>query len=183
MAHIRLGERAEGRNPLIKDFVPLASLDDLVFGGWDPISPNALEAARTVRRARRARPRPDLGELEGVVAMDAVFDQDWVSRLDGIRVKTRRQQDGAGRGADGRHRALPGRERLRPPRHGVVRRRPRPTASVTDVHQTRRGVRGGPRAANDELISPSQIYAYAAIMSRRALRQRRAEPQLRPARA
>ena len=47
MAHIRLGDREEGRNPLIKDFVPLASLDDIVFGGWDPISPNALEAART----------------------------------------------------------------------------------------------------------------------------------------
>ena len=38
MAHIRLGKREEGRNPLIRDFVPLAGLDDLVFGGWDPIS-------------------------------------------------------------------------------------------------------------------------------------------------
>ncbi|MCC6184871.1 MAG: inositol-3-phosphate synthase, partial [Microthrixaceae bacterium] len=47
MAHIRLGRREEGRNPLIRDFAPLAQLDDLVFGGWDPISPNALEAART----------------------------------------------------------------------------------------------------------------------------------------
>ena len=47
MAHIRLGRREDERNPMIKDFVPLASLDDVVFGGWDPISPNALEAART----------------------------------------------------------------------------------------------------------------------------------------
>ena len=47
MAHIRLGAKEEDRNPLIKEFVPLAELDDLVFGGWDPISPNALEAART----------------------------------------------------------------------------------------------------------------------------------------
>ena len=47
MAHIRLGRRNEGRNPLIRDFVPLANLDDLVFGGWDPISSNVLEAART----------------------------------------------------------------------------------------------------------------------------------------
>src|SRR4051794_24783678 len=47
MAHIRLGGREEGRNPMIKDFVPLASLDDIVFGAWDPISPNALEAAST----------------------------------------------------------------------------------------------------------------------------------------
>ena len=42
MAHIRLGKKDDARNPLIKDFVPLADLDDLVFGGWDPITPNAL---------------------------------------------------------------------------------------------------------------------------------------------
>ena len=47
MAHIRLGTKEENRNPKIKDFVPLADLDDIVFGGWDPISPNAMEAART----------------------------------------------------------------------------------------------------------------------------------------
>ena len=40
MAHIRLGKKDDERNPLIKDFVPLAGLDDLVFGGWDPITPN-----------------------------------------------------------------------------------------------------------------------------------------------
>ncbi|MCZ7629431.1 MAG: inositol-3-phosphate synthase [Microthrixaceae bacterium] len=39
MAHIRLGRREEGRNPMIREFVPLAELEDLVFGGWDPISP------------------------------------------------------------------------------------------------------------------------------------------------
>src|SRR6185503_3196079 len=87
MAHIRLGSRIEGRNPLIKDFVPLASLDDLVFGGWDPISPNALEAARTAGVLEERDIGPISRELEGVVAMDAVFDKDWVSRLDGTRVK------------------------------------------------------------------------------------------------
>lgn len=49
MAHIRLGKKEEGRNPLIKEFVPIATLDDLVFGGWDPISPNVLEAAHRRR--------------------------------------------------------------------------------------------------------------------------------------
>ena len=53
MAHIRLGTRDENRNPLIREFVPLAELDDLVFGGWDPISPNALEAATYRGCARR----------------------------------------------------------------------------------------------------------------------------------
>src|ERR671921_553089 len=46
MATIRLGKRTENRTPLIKDFVPLAGLDDLVFGAWDPIPDDALTAAR-----------------------------------------------------------------------------------------------------------------------------------------
>ena len=46
LATIRLGKRTEGRTPLIKDFVPLAGLDDLVFGGWDIYEDNAYEAAR-----------------------------------------------------------------------------------------------------------------------------------------
>ncbi len=45
MGHIRLGKRTDNRNPMIKDFVPLASLDDLVFGGWDPIPDDAYAAA------------------------------------------------------------------------------------------------------------------------------------------
>src|SRR5438270_4951633 len=87
MAHIRLGSRSEGRNPLIRDFVPLASLDDLVFGGWDPISANALEAALTAGVLEERDLAPISGDLEGVVAMDAVFDQAWVKNLDGSRVK------------------------------------------------------------------------------------------------
>src|SRR4029078_9299899 len=87
VAHIRLGERSEDRNPLIRDFVPLARLDDLVFGGWDPISPNALEAARTAGVLDERDLAPVSAELEGVVAMDAVFDQRWVKKLEGHRVK------------------------------------------------------------------------------------------------
>ena len=45
MATIRLGKRTENRSPLIKDFIPLAELDDLVFGAWDPIADDALTAA------------------------------------------------------------------------------------------------------------------------------------------
>ena len=46
MATIRLGKRTENRSPLIKEFVPLASLDDLVFGAWDPIPDDAYTAAK-----------------------------------------------------------------------------------------------------------------------------------------
>ena len=42
---VRLGKRTEGRTPYIKDFVPLAGLNDLVFGGWDIFEDNAYEAA------------------------------------------------------------------------------------------------------------------------------------------
>ena len=47
MGTVRLGKRTEGRSPLIKDFVPLATLDDLVFGGWDIFDDDCYEAART----------------------------------------------------------------------------------------------------------------------------------------
>ena len=83
MAHIRLGARDEDRNPLIREFVPLAELDDLVFGGWDPISANVLEAARTCGVLEERDLAPISSELEGIVAMDAVFDQRWVKKLEG----------------------------------------------------------------------------------------------------
>ena len=47
MGTVRLGKRTEGRSPLIKDFVPLADLDDLVFGGWDIFEDDCYEAAKT----------------------------------------------------------------------------------------------------------------------------------------
>ncbi len=87
MAHIRLGARDDDRNPLIREFVPLAELDDLVFGGWDPISANVLEAARTAGVLEERDLAPLSAELEGIVGMDAVFDQRWVKKLDGVRVK------------------------------------------------------------------------------------------------
>ena len=55
MGTIRLGKRTDGRAPLIKDFVPLASLDDLVFGGWDIFDDNCYEAAVDGGRARARR--------------------------------------------------------------------------------------------------------------------------------
>ena len=87
MAHIRLGKKEDVRNPLIRDFVPLAGLDDLVFGGWDPITPNALEGAQAAGVLEERDLAAISAELEGIVAMDAVFDQRWVKKLDGNRVK------------------------------------------------------------------------------------------------
>ena len=88
MGTIRLGKRTDGRSPLLKDFVPLASLDDLVFGAWDIFEDDGYEAAR---KAQVLKPdlleqlRPD---LESIVPWPAVFEQHYVKKLDGPNVKT-----------------------------------------------------------------------------------------------
>ena len=90
METIRLGKRTEHRMPLIKDFVPLAALDQLVFGSWDPIADNAYEAAlKCGVLDRHAHIEPIAGELREVEPMPAVFDQSYVKRLDGPNVKRR----------------------------------------------------------------------------------------------
>jgi myo-inositol-1-phosphate synthase len=163
MAHIRLGNRDEGRNPMIKDFVPLASLDDIVFGAWDPISPNALEAARTAGVLEDRDLAAISGELEGIVAMPAVFDQSWVSRLEGTRVKT-----GASK-LDLAEQLMADIERFRIDNECdrlvmVWCASTEAYRDVTDVHATVESFEQGLRDS-DPMISPSQIYAYAAIMS------------------
>jgi len=163
MAHIRLGNREEGRNPLIKDFVPLASLDDIVFGAWDPISANALEAARSAGVLEDRDLAPISGGLEGIVAMDAVFDQDWVSRLDGTRVKT-----GVSK-MDLAEQLIADIESFRTENECdrlvmVWCASTEAYRDVTEVHATIESFEKGLRDS-DKLISPSQIYAYAAIMS------------------
>ncbi len=163
MAHIRLGDRAEERNPLIKDFVPLASLDDLVFGAWDPISPNALEAARTAGVLEERDLAAVSAEMEGIVAMDAVFDQDWVKRLDGTRVKqgaTKMELAEQLMADIERFRTENGCDRL----VMVWCASTEAYRDITAVHQSIESFEQGLRD-NDEMISPSQIYAYAAIMS------------------
>jgi myo-inositol-1-phosphate synthase len=87
MGTIRLGKRTENRVPRIKDFIPLAELDDIVFGGWDIFEDNAFEAARkagVLEPALLERVRPF---LEKVKPMKAVFDQHYVKRLSGTWVK------------------------------------------------------------------------------------------------
>ncbi|WP_420624688.1 inositol-3-phosphate synthase [Candidatus Poriferisodalis sp.] len=163
MAHIRLGGRGEGRNPLIREFVPLASLDDLVFGGWDPITPNALEGAR----AAGVLEERDLGvisrELEGIVAMDAVFDPRWVSRLEGTRTKPPMSKLDATQALTDdieRFRAENECDRLVMVWCGSTEAYQEPTEVHASVEAFEAGL-----AADDENISPSQMYAYAALMS------------------
>jgi len=88
LATIRLGKRTEQRAPLIKDFVPLASLEDLVFGAWDPIPDNGYQAALkcgVLDPHEHVHVIRDF--LEGIAPMPAVFDQHYVKRLQGTNVK------------------------------------------------------------------------------------------------
>jgi len=163
MAHIRLGTREDARNPLIKDFAPLASLDDIVFGGWDPISANALEAARTCGVLVEKDLAPISSEMEGIVAMDAVFDQKWVSRLDGTRVKseTNMWDQAMALMADIENfRTENDCDRLVMVWCGSTEA----FQEASDVHATIEAFEAGLKA-NDENISPSQIYVYAALQS------------------
>jgi myo-inositol-1-phosphate synthase len=88
MGAIRLGERGEERVPLVRDFVPLAGIGQLVFGAWDPVADTAYEAAvKCGVLDRLAHIEPIAAELKEIEPMTAVFDQNYVRRLDGPNVK------------------------------------------------------------------------------------------------
>src|SRR5919112_852279 len=92
MGTIRLGKRTEGRSPKITDVVPLAALDDLVFGAWDIFDEDCYAAARTagvIEPSLLEQVRP---ELEKIRPWPAVFDKHYVKRLDGPNVKTGRNK-------------------------------------------------------------------------------------------
>src|SRR6266478_9333178 len=92
MGTVRLGKRTEGRSPKINEVVPLSSLDDLVFGGWDIFDDDCYAAARTagvIEPALLEQVRP---ELEKIRPWPAVFDQRYVKRLDGPNVKKGRNK-------------------------------------------------------------------------------------------
>ncbi|HUX66765.1 MAG TPA: inositol-3-phosphate synthase [Terriglobales bacterium] len=87
MGHIRLGKRTDKRSPLIKEFLPLAGLGDLVFGGWDIYNDDCFQSASNAHVLDKdllAQVRPLLASIQ---PMPAVFDKNYVKRLDGPNVK------------------------------------------------------------------------------------------------
>ena len=87
MGTIRLGKRTENKSPLIKDFVPLASLDDVVFTGWDIFEDNVYESAAHAKVLDKETLEKLKPYLETIKPMPAVFDQHYVKRLHGTHVK------------------------------------------------------------------------------------------------
>ena len=163
MATIRLGKRTEARTPLIKDFVSLASLDDLVFGAWDPIPDTAYEAALkcgVLDKHEHIEPIADF--LKAIKPMPAVFDQFYVKRLEGTNVK---------KGKTKRELAEALRKDIRDfkAKHGCDRLVMVWCASTEvfiapgPTHQTMATLEKA-MDANDPSVAPSMLYAYAAIM-------------------
>jgi myo-inositol-1-phosphate synthase len=162
MATIRLGKRTENRAPLIKDFVPLASLDDLVFGAWDPFPDDAYTAACKAGVLEREHIERVAEFLRSITPLPAAFDNKYVTRINGPNVK---------RGKTKRDLAEQIRQDIRDfkSRHKVDR------VVIVWCASTEIYIKAGAAHAtleqfekamerNDEAIAPSMLYAYAALM-------------------
>jgi myo-inositol-1-phosphate synthase len=88
MGHIRLGKRTENRNPKINEFVPLAQLNDIVFGGWDVYTDNVYESAMNAKVLETSLLNAVKPALEAIVPMTAAFDQNYAKNLTATHVKT-----------------------------------------------------------------------------------------------
>jgi myo-inositol-1-phosphate synthase len=159
MGTIRLGKRTDNNSPLIKDFVPLADLNDIVFTGWDIFEDNVYESAahaKVLDNETLAQLKP---YLEAIKPLPAVFDQYYVKRLHGTHVK---------KGKNKMELANQVREDIRNFRKSVDRVVMiwcgsteiflEPTAVHASIAAFEKGLEN-----NDIGIAPSQIYAYAAL--------------------
>ncbi|MCA9678256.1 MAG: inositol-3-phosphate synthase [Myxococcales bacterium] len=161
MGTIRLGKRTENNTPMIKDYVSLASLDDIVFGGWD-IFPDDAYAAATRAGVLESKLLDQLkDELQAIKPMTAVFEQAYVKKLTGPNVKkgTSKMDLAEQLMEDIRQfKAKNGCDRLVAVWCGSteVYRKP------SEVHSTLAKFEEGLRNSSDD-IAPSQIYAYACI--------------------
>src|SRR5216684_2985863 len=163
LATIRLGKRTENRSPLIKDFVPLASLNDLTFGTWDIFEDNCFEAAERAGVLEPSLLEPLREPLSAIRPMKAVFDHEYVKRIIGPNVKdTGTKMDKAEMLMEdiASFRSTSGASRLAMIWCGSTEVFHRPAA----VHQTLKDFECG-LMKNDTEISPSQMYAYAALKS------------------
>src|ERR1043166_2264200 len=162
MATIRLGKRTENRSPLIKDFVPLAKLKDIVFGAWDPIPDDAYTAAKKagVLEAHDLEPVADF--LKGIKPMPAVFENKYVTRIKGTNVK---------KGKTKRELA----EQLRQDIRDFKTKNKCDRLVIVWCASTEIFIKPGPQHASiaafekarenkQQAISPAMLYAWAAIM-------------------
>jgi myo-inositol-1-phosphate synthase len=161
MGTIRLGKRSDARTPKLNEFVPLAHLDDIVFGGWDIFEEDCYAAARTARVMEPAQLDQLRDGLEAIKPMPAVFDQRYVKRLDGPNVKKGRNKRDLAEQVVADIRAFK-------EKHGCDRLVMVWTGS-TEVFMKQTAVHGSIAAfergleQSDDAIPSSMVYAYAAL--------------------
>ena len=163
MQAIRLGKRSENRTPLIKEFVPLAPLENIVFGAWDPISDNAYESALNAGVLdKHEHLAPMKGFLEKIKPMPAAFDTFYVKKLTGTNVKKAKNK---------KELAEQIRQDIRDfKKNNDCDRLVMVWCGSTEIFirpgQTHETLAAFEKAmeSNDESIAPSMLYAYAAIM-------------------
>jgi myo-inositol-1-phosphate synthase len=158
---IRLGKRTDNRAPLIKDFVPLSPLECLTFGTWDIFEDDAFEAAVRASVLERSLLEELKDPLSAIKPMKAVFDQNYVRRIDGPNVK---------RGRNKRDMAEALRQDIEDFKESNgCSRMVMIWCGSTEVHHKAEAVHQTLDAfekglvENDPNIAPSQIYAYAAL--------------------
>ena len=158
---IRLGKRTDHRVPRIQDFIPLAGLDDLVFGGWDIYEDNCFDAASKAGVLEQTLLDEVRGGIESIVPWKAVFSQEYVKKLDGTNVKTGKNK------MELAEQLMADIDAFEQTHHlsrmvmvwcGSTEVFMKPGA----VHQTLDSFEAGLRD-NDPAIAPSMIYAYAAL--------------------
>ena len=161
MGTIRLGKRTDKRTPMIRDFVPLCGLGDLVFGGWDIFEDDMYTAAVKAGVLERQILDGIKNELESVRPMPAVFDQSYVKRLKGTHIKKgKTKMDLADQlrtdlqDFKAKHRI----NRLVMVWCGSTEVYIEPGTVHRSIDAFEKGLR-----ENDPGISPSMIYAYAAL--------------------
>ena len=160
---VRLGKRTENRTPRIKDFVPLAPLENLVFGGWDIYEDNAYEAAVNAKVLEAPLLKAVKSKLSAIKPMTAVFDQEYVKRITGPNVKTKGSK------------MVKAEALMDDIKQFTIKNKTKRNVMIwcgstevfhrpAECHQSLAAFEKGLRK-NDPEISPSQIYAYAALKS------------------
>jgi len=161
MGHIRLGKRTDNRSPRVKDFVPLAELNDLVFTGWDIFEDDMYAAAGKAGVLERSLLEQVKPFLSSIKPRKAVFDKNYVKKLDGPNVK---------KGKNKKELVEQVREDIREFKESSGADRlamiwcgsTETFIEAGPLHQSVESFEKG-LLANDESIAPSMIYAYAAM--------------------
>jgi len=162
MGTIRLGKRTDSLSPKIKEFIPLAALNDLVFTGWDIFEDNMYAAASKAGVLEKQLLDQVKPFLTSIKPRQAVFDHNYVKRLDGPNVKKGKDKMDLAEQvrADIREfKKSSGATRLITIWCGSTETFLEPTSVHESVKSFEKAM-----TTNDEAIAPSMIYAYASLM-------------------